>query len=41
MGLALAQEIVTEQGGSVECDSEFSSGARVRVLLTSTTGGDQ
>jgi len=41
MGLALAQEIVTEQGGSIEFDPEFSSGARVRVLLTSTTGGDQ
>jgi len=33
MGLALAQEIVNQHGGSIEIDPEFHDGCRVRVTL--------
>ncbi|MBK1699363.1 nitrogen fixation negative regulator NifL [Thiococcus pfennigii] len=34
MGLALAQEIVNQHGGSIEIDPEYLDGCRVRLLLT-------
>jgi nitrogen fixation negative regulator NifL len=33
MGLAMAQEIVNQHGGSIEIDPEFQDGCRVRVTL--------
>jgi signal transduction histidine kinase len=33
MGLALAQEIVNQHGGSIEIDPEFRDGCRVRLTL--------
>jgi signal transduction histidine kinase len=34
MGLALAQEIVNQHGGSIEIDAEYHEGCRFRVTLS-------
>ena len=39
MGLALAQEIVTNHGGCIEIDPEQSEGCRVRLTLSTTVQG--
>jgi len=33
MGLAMAQEIVTEHGGSIEVDPDFRDGCRILLTL--------
>jgi signal transduction histidine kinase len=38
LGLAMAQEIVTRHGGTIDIDPTFHSGCRVRVQLPRSTG---
>jgi nitrogen fixation negative regulator NifL len=40
LGLAMAQDVVTRHGGTIDIDPEFRAGCRVRVQLPRVTGGD-
>ncbi len=41
MGLALAQEIVNQHGGSIEIDSDFRDGCRVRLTLEGVPSAEE
>ena len=39
LGLAMAQEVVSQHGGTIDIDPTYRAGCRVRVQLPLTTGG--
>ena len=39
LGLAMAQDVVTRHGGTIDIDPEFRGGCRVRVQLPRSSGG--
>ena len=39
LGLAMAQDVVTRHGGTIDIDPDFRNGCRVRVQLPRATGG--
>ncbi|HEX7454946.1 MAG TPA: nitrogen fixation negative regulator NifL [Gallionella sp.] len=40
LGLAMAQDVVTRHGGTIDIDPEYRSGCRVRVQLPRVAGGN-